>query len=168
VGARAIGRLRAALALFLEDESNRLSALMRELLGKLAERLRMLEDSLRQYDQRIARFHRQDEGCQWLIKVEGVDPLVATPLVGAIGSARQSTNGRELGAWLALVQREYSSGNRTMLPGISTRGNRYLRTLLIHGPQADARGAERKRDAGSISLSRLSPEGEPTWRRWPG
>src|SRR6266446_884384 len=55
VVAQAIARLRAALPVILEDEGNRLSALMRELLGELAERLRMLDDRLRQYDQRIAR-----------------------------------------------------------------------------------------------------------------
>ena len=54
VVAQAIARLRAALPVILEDQSNRLSGLMRELLGELAERLRMLDDRLRQYDQRIA------------------------------------------------------------------------------------------------------------------
>ncbi len=94
-----------------------------------------------------------------LVKVEGVGPLAATALVGAIGSARQFTNGRELSAWLGLVPRERSSGNRTMLLGISQRGSRYLRTLLIHGARAAARVAERKRDARSVWLSRLKLRG---------
>ena len=133
VVAQAIARLRAALPVILEDQSNRLSALMRELLGELGERLRMLDDRLRQYDQRIARCCQQDERCRRLVKVEGVGPLVATAVVAAIGNARQFTNGRELSAWLGLVPRAHSSGKRTMLLGISKRGNRYLRTLLIHG-----------------------------------
>jgi transposase len=144
-----ITRLRSALPLILEDESNRLSALMRELLGEMAERLRLLDDCLRQYDQRIARV------------CEGVGPLVATAIVAAIGNPQQFTNGRELGAWLGLVPREHSSGNRTMLLGISKRGNRYLRTLLIHGACAATRVAERKRDARSIWLSRLKLRGGP-------
>jgi transposase len=161
VVAQAIARLRAALPVILEDQSNRLSALMRELLGEMAERLRMLDDRLRQYDQRIARCCQQDERCRRLVKVEGVGPLVATAVVAAIGNARQFTNGRELSAWLGLVPREHSSGQRTMLLGISKRGNRYLRTLLIHGARAAARVAERKRDARSIWLSRLKLRGGP-------
>ena len=90
---------------------------MRELLGEMAERLRMLDDRLRQYDQRIARICQQDERCRRLVKVEGVGPLVATAVVAAIGNARQFTNGRELSAWLGLVPREHSSGQRTMLLG---------------------------------------------------
>ena len=161
VVAQAIARLRAALPEILEDESNRLSALMRELLGEMAERLRMLDERLRQYDQRIARCCQQDERCRRLVKVEGVGPLVATALVAAIGNARQFTNGRELSAWLGLVPREHSSAKRTMLLGISKRGNRYLRTLLIHGARAATRVAERKRDARSIWLSRLKLRGGP-------
>jgi transposase len=131
--AQALGRLRAAPPLILEDQSERLSALMRELLGDMAERLRLLDDRLRQYDQRITCVCRQDERCRRLVKVEGVGPLVATALVAAIGNARQFTNGRELSAWLGLVPREHCSGKRTLLLGVSKRGNCYLRTLLIHG-----------------------------------
>jgi transposase len=161
VVAQAIGRLRAALPMILEDQSDRLSALMRELLAEMAERLRMFDDRLRQYDQRITRVCRQDERCRRLVKVEGVGPLVATALVGAIGSARQFTNGRELSAWLGLVPREHSSGKRTLLLGISKRGNRYLRTLLIHGARSATRVAERKRDARNLWLSRLKLRSGP-------
>jgi transposase len=93
--------------------------------------------------------------------VEGVGPLVATALVAAIGNARQFKSGRELGAWLGLVPRQHSSGQRTLLLGISKRGDRYLRTLLIHGARAASRVAERKRDARSIWISRLKQRSGP-------
>lgn len=159
--AKAIGRLRAALPLILENETNDLSALMRELVGEMAERLRTLDDNLRRHDQRIARLCQQDERCRRLVKVEGVGPLVATALVAAIGNAWQFKSGRELGAWLGLVPRQHSSGHRTLLLGISKRGDRYLRTLLIHGARAASRVAELKRDARSIWISRLKQRSGP-------
>jgi transposase len=161
VVAQAIARLRRALPLILEDATNGLSGVMRELLGEMAERLRMLDDRLRPYDQRIERLCQQDERCRRLVKVEGVGPLVATALVAAIGNARQFKTGRELSAWLGLVPRQHSSGQRTVLLGISKRGDRYLRTLLIHGARSATRVAERKRDARSIWLSRLKLRGGP-------
>jgi len=88
-----------------------------------------------------------------LVQVEGVGPLVATAMVGAIGSVRQFKNGRELSVWLGLVPREHSSGNCIVLLRISKRGNCYLRTLLIHGGRAAVSVAER--DARSIWASRL-------------
>jgi transposase len=159
--AKAIGRLRAALPLILENETNGLSALMRELVGEMAARLRTLDDYLRRHDQRIARLCQQDERCQRLVKVAGVGPLVATALVAAIGNARQFKSGRELGAWLGLVPRQPSSGQRPLLLGISKRGDRYLRTLLIHGARAATRVAERKRDARSVWISRLKQRSGP-------
>jgi len=103
--AKAIGRLRAALPVVLADETNGLSALMRELIGQMAERLRTSDDYIRRHDQRIARLCHADERCRRLVKVEGVGPLVATALVAAIGNAHQFKSGRELSAWLGVVPR---------------------------------------------------------------
>ena len=39
--------------------------------------------------------------------------------------------GRDFGAWLGLVPRQISTGDRTILGKISKRGNRYLRVLFV-------------------------------------
>jgi transposase len=96
-----------------------------------------------------------DERCQRLTKVEGVGPLVATALVAAVGNANEFKSGRELSAWLGLVPRQHSSGNRNVLLGISKRGDRYLRTLLIHGARSALCRAERRSDRRSIWASKL-------------
>jgi transposase len=127
---RAIARLRAAVPLILEDQTNGLSGLMRELVAEMAERLRGLEEQSLRHDQRIARLCQADERCRCLVEVDGVGPLIATALVAAIDNARQFKSGRELSAWPGLVPRQHSSGQRTVLLGISKRGDRYLRTLL--------------------------------------
>jgi transposase len=57
-----------------------------------------------------------------------------------------------LSSWLGLVPREHSSGERTILLGISKRGDRYLRTLMIHGAGSALRYAARKRDRNSLWL----------------
>jgi transposase len=152
---KAIARLRAAVPLILEDQTNGLSGLMRELVGEMAERLRGLAEQIRRHDQRIARLCQADERCRRLVEVEGVGPLIATALVAAIGNARQFRTGCALSAWLGLVPRQHSSGQRTVLLGISKRGDRYLRTLLIHGARSATRVAERKRDARSVWVNRL-------------
>jgi transposase len=58
--------------------------------------------------------------------VDGVGPLIATALIAAVGDARQFHSGRDLSAWLGLVPRQHSSGGRSVLLGISKRGDRYL------------------------------------------
>ena len=130
---RGIAPLRRMLPVMLEDAENGLSGLFREMLVEMAERLRVLDERLRQYDLRVARVFGEDERCHRLAQVEGVGPLIATALVAAVGNAHEFKSGRELSAWLGLVPRQHSSGGKTVLLGISKRGDRYLRTLFIHG-----------------------------------
>jgi transposase len=155
VVAQGLAPLRRELPLILDDEENQLSGLFREMLGEMAERLKLLDQRIRQYDSKVERVFGQDERCPRLAQVEGVGPLVATALVAAVGNAHEFKNGRELSAWLGLVPRQHSSGGRNVLLGISKRGDRYLRTLLIHGARSAIRVVERRRDPRSLAISRL-------------
>jgi transposase len=150
-----IDRLRRALPIILEDEANGLSSMFRETLAEMAERLQWLDERCRCYERRIELVFRQDERAQRLGQIEGVGPLIATALVAAVGNAREFKSGRELAAWLGLVPRQHSSGGRSVLLGISKRGDRYLRALIIHSARAALRVAERKRDPRSIWISRI-------------
>ncbi len=76
-------------------------------------------------------------------------PLTATALIASVGDARQFRSGWELSAWLGLVPRQHSSGERVLLLGISKRGARYLRTLLIHGARTTLRHVGHKPDLRS-------------------
>lgn len=151
-----VAKLRRLLVELVGDPASRgLSGLMGETLAEIAERMRFLDQRLRSYDLRIERVFADDERCQRLAKVEGVGPLVATAIVSAVGNAREFKSGRQLSAWLGLVPRQHSSGNRKLLLGISKRGDRYLRTLLIHGARAALYRVDRKSDWRSVWASRL-------------
>src|SRR6266436_6051483 len=152
---------RLLLGILADPERHGLSGLFRETLQEMAERLRFFDERVGAYDDRIERVFKEDERCRRLAKVEGVGPLVATAVVAAVGHASEFKSGRELSAWLGLVPRQHSSGNRRQLLGISKRGDRYLRTLLIHGARAALRRADHKRDQRSrwamrIKLARRS------------
>jgi len=148
-------QLRRALPRLLEDADNGLSGIMREILSEIGERFKFIEDRLRQYELLIQRLFRQDERCRRLAEVEGVGPLIATALVAAVGNAAEFKSGRELAAYLGLVPRHRATGGRTTMLGISKRGDRYLRTLLIHGARAALRVNQRKRTRRSVWVGRL-------------
>jgi transposase len=147
--------LRRSLPVVLQDENNELSGLMRELISEVAERLKFLEQQLRQYDLRIQRMARKDECCRRLAEVTGVGPLTATALVAAVENAKEFKSGRELAAYFGLVPGHRASGGHTVMFGISKRGDRYLRTLLVHGARAAVYTSERRHDALSVWVSRL-------------
>ena len=77
----------------------------------------------------------------------GIGPLVATAIVAAIGNGAAFRKGREFAAWLGIVPRQYSTGGKAKLYGISKRGNDYLRKILIHGARAVVLGSKRDRIA---------------------
>ena len=68
--------------------------------------------------------------------IPGVGPIVASALVAAVGRAESFDRGRDLAAWLGLVPRQFTTGGKPKLLGISKRGNKYLRRQLIHGARA--------------------------------
>ena len=74
---------------------------------------------------------RQDTGCERLMTVPGIGPIISSAMVAAIGTGDVFSKGRDFGAWLGLVPKQISTGDRTILGNISKRGNRYLRALFV-------------------------------------
>jgi transposase len=149
VMAQGITQLRKQLPLIVEDEANELTPMSREVMRELYEELVAVDERVARADALVQRVFTQSAPCQKLAQGEGIGPVVATALVAAIGNAKEFVNGRHLAAWLGLVPRQHSTGGKERLLGISKRGDRYLRTLLIHGARATVHHARRKTDARS-------------------
>lgn len=147
--------LRRELPRVLEDADNELSALARELLAERHEELAHLDKQVRAIERRIQERYRALPAAQRLGTIPGIGPLGATALVAAVADPTVFRRGRELSAWLGLVPRQYSSGERQRLLGISKRGDRYVRTLLVHGARAVLARAHVKNDPRSRWLVAL-------------
>lgn len=95
----------------------------------------------------------EDARCQEIQKIEGVGALTASAVVATLGNARVFKNGREVSAWLGLVLKQHSSGNKIRLSGISKRGYCYVKTLLIHGARSVVKVCGEKADKKSLWLT---------------
>jgi transposase len=102
----------------------------------LCEELVDVECRLKKLDTKIRQLCRQNENCQRILKIPGVGELTATAIVAAVPNPKDFRNGLHMSAWLGLVPRQSSSGDKQILLGISKRGDRYLRTLLRGGPSS--------------------------------
>lgn len=142
----AITRFRRLVPGILEDLKNPLSPMARETIGDLFYFLLSIDARVTIFDRKIAAVFRQSKNCQRIAKVCGVGPKTATAIVAAIGDGAEFKNGRHLEAWLGLVPRQHSSGDRQRLMCISKRGDRHLRTLLVHGARAVVRVSAYKND----------------------
>ena len=94
----------------LSGEGSELTAFCHALLTDMLQHLQELEGRIHRLEVAIQDFVRNSALCRKITAVDGVGPLTATAIVGAIGDAKQFSNGRHLAAWLGLVPRQYSSG----------------------------------------------------------
>jgi len=127
-----VRQLPGALARLAE----RLPGMLIETLREQFARILVLDEQIKQIEERLRQWHREDSATQRIAAIPGVGLLTATAAVATIGDARAFSSGREFAAWLGLVPRQSGTGGRVRLLGISKRGDTYLRTLLIHGARA--------------------------------
>ena len=121
------------------------------LIERLLAHLKELDRQARELEGQIVDWHEHSEPSRRLAKIPGIGPITASALVASISDVRSFKSGRQLAAWLGLVPRQHSSGGKPVLLGISKRGDRYLRTLLVHGArsvivQARKRSDEKRND----------------------
>ena len=120
----------------LEGEEERLSRQVRALLEDMRAEWRELDRRIKAFDDEFAALAKTDAVARRLVSIPGIGVLNATALVAAIGNGATFARGRDLSAWLGLVPRQMTTGGKPRLLGISKRGNKYLRELLVHGARA--------------------------------
>jgi transposase len=150
-----VARLRSKLPRILEDAENGVPALAREVLAGLLEQFRDLDRRIQQYDLKIRSLAQQSEPARRLMQVDAIGPQTATAIVASVGDPHVFKSARSYAASLGLTPRQDSSGGTTRLGPITKQGDRYLRTLLIHGARAYLRFVERKSDGKSAWTRRL-------------
>lgn len=137
----------------LDDNQNKLTVKSREIFMRLYEQFKIYDTQVKTYDKEIEYSAKQNANCREIMKIEGIGSLTASAVVASIGDAKVFKNGREVAAWLGLVPRQHSSGNKIQLSGISKRGDRYVRTLLIHGARTVVKNCEKKTDKKSLWIT---------------
>ena len=123
--------LRAELPRILATPPDVLSPRMVRIIEDLAGDWRRLDERVESLSNEIETIARQDAGCERLMSVPGIGPIISSAMVAAIGAGDVFTKGRDFAAWLGLVPKQISTGDRTILGKLSRRGNRYLRVLFV-------------------------------------
>jgi transposase len=123
--------LRAELPHILAAPADVLSPRMVRIIEGLARDWHRLDERIEELSSEIEELAKQDTGCERLMSIPGVGPIISSAVVAAIGTGEAFSKGRDFAAWLGLVPKQISTGDRTILGKISKRGNRYLRTLFV-------------------------------------
>jgi transposase len=123
--------LRAELPGLLAMRTDVLSPRMARVIEELAGDWRHLDARIEGLSGEIETLACQDQHCGRLMTVPGIGPIISSAMVAAIGTGEVFAKGRDFGAWLGLIPKQISTGDRTILGSISKRGNRYLRVLFV-------------------------------------
>jgi transposase len=158
VAPKGVAALRRQIPLWLEDGENGLSDLFRRLLAESYARLQGLDAHIAFYDAEIACHSKQDDACRRLQTIPGYGPVLSSAFYSQVGHGEAYRRGREVSAAVGLVPRQHSSGGKDTLLGISKRGDRYLRGLLVHGARAVVSRAAGKDDRLSRWINRIRAE----------
>ena len=119
-----------------EQDGAGLSPRMIVLVADARKQWAELDRRISAFDAEFVRWMKENEEARRLITIPGIGAIVASALVAAVGQAESFDRGRDLAAWLGLVPRQFTTGGKPKLLGISKRGNKYLRRQLIHGARA--------------------------------
>jgi len=151
-GLRNVGEL---IAIVRDDGDRRLPDVARQVLANQIERI---ETAVAALERQLLAWHKTNPVTQRLASIPGIGPIIATAIATTVADPKVFRSGREFAAWLGLVPRQNSTGWKTRLGGITKRGNRYLRRLLINGASANLlRSKATKADPWVIGLRRRRP-----------
>jgi transposase len=147
--------LRKHISIWLEDGNQQLSIQFKALLLQLNKQLHTLDSSIEVYDKAIMQYAKNNAICQRLLSVPGIGPMISSAYFNEVGNGRAYRKGRDVSASLGLVPKQHSSGGKDVLLGISKKGNRYLRCLLVQGAKAVVSRAKSKDDKLSLWINHL-------------
>lgn len=153
--AQGLRNVRNHLPSILEDADNNLSPIAREAFAQLYDEFISLDSRINKMNKRVKIVSESNERCKQLMSVPGIGPMVATAVFTVMGDPNHYKNGREFAAFLGLVPRQYGTGSKTNLKGISKRGDRHTRSLLVQGAQAALMRMSKKHDPLSKWACRL-------------
>ncbi len=155
VFAKSPARLRERMPEILENADEDLTPRMRNLLALLWSEWKDLEHQIVEMNDEVEQIASSDAACTRLRQIPGIGPLDATAIVASVGNGAAFHKGREFAACLGLVPKQYSTGGKAKLYGISKRGNNYLRKILILTAHAPTLRSKRERIAMGAWMTSL-------------
>lgn len=146
VFSRGIGSAKKHLRWILDDPSNGLSESMRALIARQYERLLEVEKECDWYDQQLKHKVKQDDVCQRLKCVPGYGDTNSFAAKHWMGDGLQFRRGREASSAMGVVPRQHTSGDKQKLMGITKKGDKEVRALIVHGARSVVSRAKNKND----------------------
>ena len=158
---RSVNKIVTAMPWILEDAGNGLTMAARSFLDDLDQEAKQLSDRIKRIETQRDELLKDDYHYQRLMTVRGIRPVIAAEIIAAVGDGKQFKNGRHMAAWIGLTPRQHASGDTNLMRGISKRGHRTLRRLLIHGARTVVNWSHKRDDKLGLWIKALQSRMHP-------
>lgn len=112
-------------------EASSISQPFKNNLTRLYRHFKSLEEEIRSLDKELQCQAAEDDLATRLMTMPCVGPITSTVLAAELGDGKQFKCGRGYSASIGLVPKQHSTGGKSVLLGISKRGDRNQRRLLV-------------------------------------
>ncbi len=143
---RAVDDLQAKEKLSFEFRQNILS--LKDEFEFISEKIKQIDNTL---DYRL----KTEPNCQIVGSIPGFGVITTTLLTAMIDKGQAFSKASDIGVWVGLTPKQYASGDKSKLGGITKRGDRYLRTLLVQGAQTAINWSKKRDDQYSLWIKQL-------------
>ena len=140
----------------LENAENELTGIARWVMHEQILEIKKLEARIDTVEKKLSALMKENENFKLLKSIPGIGLLTAIAILSHTGgNVRGFKNGRQFAASLGLVPRQFSTGGKTKLLGITSCGSSELRQLLVSGTTAVMRVSSKKSDRRSLWIEKL-------------
>ncbi|HIQ13949.1 MAG TPA: IS110 family transposase [Leucothrix sp.] len=150
-----VATLRKAIPEILEDAENGLHAIFRDALSLKYQQLCQLDDLIDDLTRAIQKEAKLHHEIKLLQSIPGYGPILSSAFYCVFGDGKGFRKGRDASAAIGVVPRQHSTGGKNVLLGISKKGDKYLRSLMVHGARSLIKHAHKKEDALSCWVTAL-------------
>jgi transposase len=144
--AKTVAKFKKQLPAYIEDADNALTPTIRRVLNGLLHDLYHVDTLVKQATTALMALAKHIPACRLLTSLPGVSWIVASGLYARLGDASAYRCGRDASASIGLVPGHSGTGGNNKLFGITKRGDRYLRSLIVHGARSVVSSVKDKQD----------------------
>ena len=132
IEAQGLHKVVRLIAIVMDEKDNRVPEPARQVLKVIVNQIEDTQTRIAELEAQVLAWHKSNPNSQRLATIPGIGPIIATAIAATVADPSIFRSGREFAAWLGLVPRQNSTGGKARLGGISKRGDRYLRRLLVN------------------------------------
>jgi len=137
------------------QSKEQLSSEFRQNILLLEQEFDFISENIKCLDETLKLYFMDNQNCRIVSSIPGYGVTITTLLVAMIDKGQAFSKSSDIAVWVGLTPKQYASGDKSKLGGITKRGDRYLRSLLIQGAHTAINWAMKRDDQYSLWIRQL-------------